>query len=354
MTEDWKSFLLAAGAELTEDETPVVSHFGNPQRERQLILNGTAFCDLSNYSLIRVSGDDAESFLQGQLSNDISKTDANSSQLSAYCSPKGRVLALLRIVNHGDGYTLILPEELEEKILARLKMYVMMSKVDIDIDPDQQMIGLSGPNADEELQAISGIPPQSVNDVQTKEGITYIRIEGETPRSLIVAVSKKLQPLWNDLNVNSTPVGTDLWSYLDVLAGTPQIGLETYESQVPQMINLDLIGAIDFKKGCYPGQEIVARMHYLGKLKKRLYFLDINSSDTLAPGTGLYSPAGRSDEPIGMIINSSHKPDGQLVGLGVVQKKIVEARGKLHLEGDESKSVVATIPNYTAPGEFEF
>ena len=355
MRAEWRAFLLDAGAEFSDDANWRIDHYGNPSRECQLVLNGTALCDLNHYGIIQVSGTDAATFLQGQLSNDITLVDYANSQLSAYCTPKGRVLTLLRIVKSKDGYLLLLPQALLPMVQKRLQMYIMMSKVEpIQIDNDFVIIGVSGPDASKELAKwvnpvvadTSSDIPDNINQSCSADDMTIIRIHSDNPRFLIIAPVTRAKTLWSDLNINAAPVGSMPWMLLDILAGIPEISIETTETQVPQMLNLDRINAISFKKGCYPGQEIVARMHYLGKLKKRMYQLHFPAGVSIETGAELLSPDARADEAVGNIISYAQHPEGHIYALAVLQRKIADNHCRVHLTGDETNVAECHIPAY--------
>ncbi len=351
MRDDWKVFLLDAGAEFADSEQLIIKHYGNPVRERQLVLNGTALCDLNHYGIIRVTGEDASLFLQGQLSNDISLVDNSNSQLSAYCTPKGRVLSLLRIVRVNDDYLLLLPEVLLPMVQKRLQMYIMMSKVKLShIDNELVIFGVSGPDSSKELarwiKPVTADFPDRVNQACSIDGMSIIRTHSHNPRYIIIAPLDKAMTLWSDLNINAAPVGAEPWKLLDILAGIPEITTKTTETQVPQMLNLDRIDAVNFKKGCYPGQEIVARMHYLGKLKKRMYRLHFPLGAKVKTGAELFSPDARADEAVGNIISYAQHPEGYICALAVLQRNIADKHCSIHLAGDENNVAECQIPDY--------
>jgi len=322
MKTDWKAFLADAGAEFEGD---IVLHYGNPEREQEVTLSGMVFADLSHYGVISASGGDAESFLQGQLSNDIKNVTERHSQLSAYCTPKGRTLGLLRIFIKKESYYLRLPGALLEDVLNRLRKYVIIADVALGDASDETLrIGVSGESATRELAAITAIPEQE-NDVVHADGLTILRIPGIHPRFEIHAASlEDATRLWDSLNVRGAPVGLPAWRLLDILAGLPEIYPETAELFVPQMLNLQLIGGISFKKGCYPGQEIVARMQYLGTLKRRMYLGQVDSDQPCLPGDALYSATG-GEQAVGRIVDAQPHPDGGQSALAVIQTSAAES-----------------------------
>ena len=200
---------------------------------------------VNNLSILKFSGADAQAFLQGQLSNDINAL-ASTWQYSGYCNHKGRLLALFQMWMHGDEVYATLDSSLLEAASKRLRMYVMRSKVLIEAINTASCIGEIGLDNTADRFSV------------TVDGDIHTLHYGD--RDLLVDLSGALK------GTNSTN-----WSLANITAGEPIIDSDNAELFVPQMVNLDLLGGINFKKGCYTGQEIVARMHYLGKLKQRMF-----------------------------------------------------------------------------------
>lgn len=243
---------------------------------------------LPGLTLLEVSGDEASDFLQSQFSNDINLVDEKSWQLSSYCNPKGRILALLYLYRLGDSYQLILPTEIAAATLQRLQMYVLRSKVKLRLCNEILLMGL----AMDEVKALpDNLPclPEDVHAVISEHGISVLRLNDSPPRFLLAGEASHISKLWDTVSGHFQQVGSNRWHRQDIESGYPQVFASTREMFIPQMLNLDALKGINFKKGCYPGQEIVARMHYLGKLKKRMYL----GSVTLAkPGIDTSPKAG--------------------------------------------------------------
>ncbi|HID82773.1 MAG TPA: folate-binding protein [Chromatiales bacterium] len=330
MKPDWQTFLIDAGAEFSEQIPMRVESYGSPIREQHLVLTGDTLCDLSHYGLIEAHGEDAETFLQNQLTNDIRQINPSHSQLNAYCTPKGRMLAIMRILKRGDSYYLKMPHKLIEGILKRLQTYVLMSKVTLE-DANDALVrfGFAGPEAEKELEQAVGGFPKAVDEVLQTNDLSIIRIAGTLPRFEIYAELEPAQTLWDKLNVRGAPVGAAAWELLDVLSGTPEIYPETQELFVPQMANLQLIDGVSFQKGCYPGQEIVARMHYLGKLKRRMYRLHFDTDELPAPGTEIFTAENK--EPVGSIVSSAANPQGGSETLAVLMTRYVDEASSFQL-----------------------
>ena len=318
MKPDWKNFLTAAGAVFNADGATVLN-FGNPAHERSVATTGNILCDLSHLGLIAAHGADTQTFLQSQFTNDARDVNATRSQLSGYCSAKGRLLALFRIFQRGDVTYLQFPQELLEPTLKRLRMFVMRAKVTLD-DASGNMvrIGFAGPQAEQHLSDALGRLPQAVNEVVGANDITVLRLPGVSPRFELVGELPSIQAIWEQLAAHATAAGASVWSWLDILAGVPEVFISSVEEFVPQMVNLTALGGVNFKKGCYPGQEIVARMQYLGTLKRRMYLAHIAVDSPPAPRTPLYEAGTDGTQSIGAIVHAQPAPGGGYHALAVV------------------------------------
>jgi len=332
MKQNWIDFLTGNGAEI---ENGIVESFGNPSRELKLAANGDTLTDLSHTGLISVRGDDAEQFLQGQLTNDIRLVNDTQAQVSGYCNQKGRLLANFLIFKRADSYYLRLPKPLLEEISKRLKMFVLMSKVIIEDASDSQIhIGFSGPNAEKELtDQLGQIPDTDFKTLQLGD-TTVIRLPGKNPRFEILSLLEDSKKLWDSLNVRAAPVGSPVWSWLTIRNGLPIITPLVTDAFVPQMINMQLINGISFKKGCYTGQEIVARMQYLGKLKRRMYLAHVKTDQIPVDGDPLFATSSKSGQGTGKIVNISPSPDGGFDLLAVIEIKSVKS-DTIHLDNNQ-------------------
>ncbi|MHB8534646.1 MAG: CAF17-like 4Fe-4S cluster assembly/insertion protein YgfZ [Sulfuricaulis sp.] len=344
MNETWKTFIVNQGAVL---EGGRVVHFGHPVPERRAAAEGNVLADLSELALIRAHGADAQSFLNGQLSNDIRLVDATHSQLAAWCNPKGRMLAIFRVCQRGDDYLLQLPAALQDSMLKRLRMFVMRAKLTLEsAESDLISIGISGAQAEKNLRAAAGFVPQGENLCATRDGMTIMRLPGPLSRFQIIAPVDPAMKLWSDLKTGATPVGPPAWAWLDIMAGIPAVLPENSEAFVPQMVNLELVGGVHFKKGCYPGQEIVARMQYLGKLKQRMYRAHAND-EIVRPGEAIFAP-DLPGQSVGAVIDAQTAPDGGYDLLAVVQISSA-AGGVLHLRSENGPALTLLTLPYSFP-----
>ncbi|MCR4301074.1 MAG: folate-binding protein YgfZ [Sulfuricaulis sp.] len=346
VNESWKSFLQQQGAVLDNDR---VQHFANPEEERRAAAQGNVLADLSDLSLIRARGADTQSFLNGQLSNDLRLLDATHSQLAAWCSPKGRMLAIFRLFRRGDDTLLQLPASLLESTLKRLKMFVLRAKVTLDhADNELVSFGISGPEAEKLLHDAAGFAPTIIEGCETRNHITAIKLAGPQPRFEIIAPPDMAKKSWDALKNKATPVGPPVWQWLDIMAGIPSVVPETSEAFVPQMANLEIVGGVNFKKGCYPGQEIVARMQYLGRLKQRMYRAHFDGNAYPRPGDAIFAPdfPGQS---AGTVVAAQLSPDNGFDLLAVIQISSAEA-GELHLGSENGLAVsLASLPYSVTP-----
>ena len=318
MKPDWKNFLGAAGAAFNSNGATVLN-FGNPAHERSVATTGSVLCDLSHLGLIAAHGADTQTFLQSQFTNDARDVTATRSQLSGYCSAKGRLLALFRIFQRGEHVYLQFPHELLEATLKRLRMFVMRAKVTLDDTTDNLVrIGFAGPQAEQQLNSALGQLPQAVNEVVSANELTVLRLPGVNPRFELVGELPSIQAAWEQLAAHATPVGAPVWELLNILAGVPEVFSSSTEEFVPQMVNLTSLGGVNFKKGCYPGQEIVARMQYLGTLKRRMYLTHIAVDEPPAPRAALYEAGTDGTQSIGAIVNAQPAPNGGCNALAVV------------------------------------
>jgi len=327
MNPEWRALLERSGAVF---EAGHVRHFGNPAHELRATAQGDVLVDLSPLSILRAHGEDAQSFLQGQFSNDIRQVTEIRSQLSAYCNPKGRMLAILRVFRIGEAYCLQLPGALAETTLKRLRMFVMRAKVKIELaDVELIRIGLSGPNVEGFIATTVGNAPAAVNDSLSVDGVTVLRLSGPHARFELLASPEKMLALWPQFAARVTPAGATAWAWLDIMAGIPNVLPGTVEEFVPQMTNLELVGGVSFTKGCYPGQEIVARMHYLGRLKQRMLRAHVNTLEPPLPGTPVYA-SDLPDQSAGSVLDAQPSPDSGYDLLAVAQLSS-HATGALHL-----------------------
>ena len=219
---------------------------------------------LSRYGLLSVTGDDARDFLHAQLTNDIRNLPPGRAALAGWCSAKGRLLASFMVIPASDGFLLQLARDLVPTVCKRLSMFVLRSKVKIaDASDAWKQLGLWG----EERKPLGQL------EVLMDGSSLLVRVGAQRYLSLV--------PSSTDVQANA---GEEQWSLLEIREGRPLITAATQDQFVPQMVNFEEIGGVDFRKGCYPGQEIVARAQYRGQVKRRMVRLPAPAGAPLQPG----------------------------------------------------------------------
>lgn len=323
MKEEWRKFLKDAGAEFDGNR---ISTFGNIVAEHKIAQTGNIITDLSYRGLIAVYGDDAQEFMQNQFCNDVRQANLEHSQLNAYCSAKGRTQALFRLTRRQASYYLSLPHDILESTMKRLRMFVLRSKLTLEDATDSFVrIGFAGPQADKLLAEAVGNIPQEVDSCVQTEILTIVRVGGSDPRFEIWGELEDIQKLWTELDVHAAPVASSIWEWLDIHAGIPTVVSATVDAFIPQMLNLEVLDGVSFQKGCYPGQEVVARMRYLGKLKRRMYLAHVDTDQAPQAGDELLSDDAESGQGAGKIVNVHAGADGGYDLLAVIIISVAES-----------------------------
>jgi folate-binding protein YgfZ len=341
----WLDFLRARNASF--DGTAVVG-FGDPAAELAAARDAAIRCDLGPLASLHVSGPDATTFLQGQLTSDVEALAPGSLQLSAWCSPKGRVLANFTVRRiDAERIEVLLPRLLLESVRRRLSMYVLRSKVTIaDASGATVRIGVGGPAAARCIAAAGVEVPEAYRSASI-DGATLAALTGS--RYIAFVAPDQAPAFWERIG-GARAAGFPSWRWLTIRAGVPIVLPPTQDQFVPQMLNLDALGAISFDKGCYTGQEIVARTRYLGRLKERLALA--RADIVPAPGERLYAPEFGA-QACGTVLNANAAPDGGGDFLFVAQMTAI-AGGALRLGAVDGPalSVLAlpyALPEATAP-----
>ena len=341
MIDSWTTFLQSQGAII---EGNSVLHYGNPADERAAALDGTIVADLSQLGVIAVRGEDAAAFLQGQLTNDVRALGADAAQWSGYCSPKGRLLGNFLIWRQDNDYCLQLSGDILASVLKRLSMFIMRAKVQArDASGETVRVVVAGKQARAAVEgALAAVPEASMRSVAGPAG-HVVRLSDD--KFVLSIRPEHAAAVWHGLRESATPVGAPVWDWLRLNAGIPVIVGSTQELFVPQMVNLEAIGGVSFQKGCYPGQEIVARSQYLGKLKRRMFLAHVDAE--AAPGDSLYS-ADLEGQVTGTVVNAAPAPEGGFDVLAVAQVESAKTQ-TLHLKaGDGAALTLKPLP-YVLP-----
>ena len=254
----------------------------NANEER---AQGVAIARLAQEGALRVAGADARAFLHAQLTSDIEHLGADRVRRAGWCTAKGRLLTTLLVLPQAEGFLLLLPAELVASVMKRMKMFVLRSKVTIDDESARwAQYGVLGAGALEALAARGlPVPPQDLG-VAPGDAATVIRMEGD--RAHILATADTGPALVERLGLRA--VAESRWTLADIRMGVPRVVAATQELFVPQMLNFEAVGGLDFQKGCYPGQEVVARAQYRGQVKRHMRRARLAQEAVPAAGQDLY------------------------------------------------------------------
>jgi tRNA-modifying protein YgfZ len=277
----------------------------------------TRTAKLDQYGLLQAAGDDARAFLHAQLTNDIENLAPGQARYAGWCSAKGRLLATFLVVplagiNGGGGFLLQLSRDLVPSVAKRLSLFILRSKVKItDVSGQWAQFGAWG---------AGGAAPLSVNE---SDGAITVQIDAD--RSLVLAPESRRVP----------NASADDWALAEIRAGRPLIGQSTQDQFVPQMVNLERSGGVDFKKGCYPGQEIVARAQYRGAVKRRMFRL---RGGPLLAGQDLFSDDSPG-QPSGTVVNVAGDES-----LAVLQTSAIEGQSPIRAQPQAAPLEVLPLP----------
>jgi folate-binding protein YgfZ len=304
------------------------------------------FCPLSHEGVLAVRGVDASKFLQGQLTCNLDYLSEAKATLGARCTQKGRMQSSFRILLEGDGVLLAMASELIEAQLLDLKKYAVFSKSKLtDESASWVRFGLS--HGDAALASLGLELPQDTDSVVRANDLIAIRVS--PARAELWARAEQADDIRNRLTAQLPEGSLNDWLLGQIRAGIGQVFGQTREEFIPQMINLQAVGGVSFKKGCYTGQEIVARMQYLGKLKRRLYRLTLEDNDVPEPGIELFSPVHASSA--GNVVLAARTGSGVEL-LAVLQADAVE-NGNIRLGNPEGQALLLSELPYTLDAKLE-
>jgi tRNA-modifying protein YgfZ len=333
MTEFWLNHLLAEGAEFADGRVAAFRD-ASPSTE-------TALCDLSYMGLIQIEGDDAATFLHAQLTNDVLALGHDHAQWNGWCSPKGRLLTTFlqwRAPAPGGTIFQMLPKTLQPAIQKRLSMFVLRAKAKIsDASGQQVLFGVCGKSA----HAIVGKHIPTIETI-SETPLSMRRFEHSLVISLsssrvLIAVDAAYPDaairLWKSLAAEARPQDENTWRLAEIREGIASVDVATQDMFVPQMVNFELTGGVSFKKGCYPGQEIVARTQYRGILKRRMVHVAFQSKTIPERGAAIYSPTF-PDQAAGNIVVAARVGNDRLEALVVAQLDAIRATSANQLFAD--------------------
>jgi hypothetical protein len=309
--------------------------------------DGAVVCDLAPLRVLAIGGADAETFLQGQLSCDVKGLRPEACRYGSFNSPKGRMLAnfvLWRSPTARDRFEMLLPADIAEPVAKRLRMYVLRAKVVLtDVSAETRRFGVGGPAATTVLVAACGAAP-AAHEAMPIGPATVLGLPG--PRFVVLAATGAAEAVQARFTGHATAAEFDVWQWLTIRAGVPIITAPTQDALVAQVANWDVLGGVDFKKGCYTGQEIIARTHYLGRLKERTFLFHADVPD-VAPGDRIFSAAFEA-QPCGTVINAARAPGGGFDLLAVLQIQAQE-RGDARLRAADGPPLVSLPLPYSLP-----
>lgn len=305
------------------------------------------FSELSTTGLLAARGADAAAFLHAQLTSDVASLPRHRTQYSGYCSPKGRLLATFLLWRGDDEILLQLPAALCASIGARLAKYVLRAQVKIvDASTEHTVFGIAGPAAQSAVEALCAKVPTHAHDFVSSAGFRVARLPHG--RFLVVAAAAQAEAARAALGARAEARPESAWSRLDIEAGVPVITAPTQDQYVPQMVNLDLLEAVSYTKGCYPGQEIVARTHYLGRLKQRMYRLHLAAGTEPLPGDPLYSAAFGGGQASGALLLTAPAELSGYDALAVIQTSAI-ASGPITWNAPDGPAVELMPLPYSIP-----
>jgi len=321
MNPDWKKFLLSENAVFATDTQ--IAFPSNADKTDKHIY------PLGHLGVLTVTGKDAAKLLQGQITCNVNDITEAKSSLGALCTSKGRVITTFLLVKAADAFLLVLPAELLESVKKRLQMYILRSDVKLTDSSDTLcLIGLEHPE-------IAGVD-------------LFVTTQGDTiavnfsNRYLVIAAPDKAIALWSERvgKQGFQPQASEQWRYLDIISGIPWLTTETSEEFIPQMLNLDKLGGISFNKGCYTGQEIVARTHYLGKAKRAMFLAECDVQTAPQPNTQIITDGNESEQDSGKVLLAQNN-NGHCKMLVVLQ--LADESCQLRLK-DEQQTPITLLP----------
>ena len=318
--------------------------FGDPAGELSAAQTAAVVVPLLDQGLIALDGQDAIPFLHTLVSNDIQGLDEDGVRLAGLLTAKGRLLASFHVWHQGpEGLVALVAADIQAALIKKLSMYVLRSKVKIsDANDATVLLGIGGPQAGASVMKLAGQVPEFRRLTRFDQGI----IACVSPNCYVLAVAAAAAPeIWTRLLASSRPAGLAAWRWLEIAAGQPRVVAGTQEAFVPQMLNMEVpeVAGVCFTKGCYPGQEIVARTQYLGKVKRRMYRVALDAP--VPPGTDVFTPES-AGQHCGAVVSVAPSPAGGYEALLVVQSSGAEA-GEIHVGSADGPIVRLLALPYT-------
>jgi folate-binding protein YgfZ len=320
----------------------------SPSSAFDAVSSHGAFMPLTQFGVIDAIGDDAATFLHSQLTSDVQHLDASTARLAGFCSAKGRLLASFLMWRTGDAVRLLVSADIQAPVQKRLSMFVLRAKAKlVDATPELAAVGFAG-DVRGVLSRLFDAMPDGVHVKVDGPSGSLIRVPDSVgrPRFLWVGPKALVEARLAGLDEKLTRGSAQLWDWLDIHAGEPRITQPTAEQFVPQMVNFDVLGGVNFKKGCYPGQEVVARSQYRGTIKRRTSLAHV---DNAAPGNELFH-SDDPGQPCGLVINAAPAAGGGVDVLAEIKLAALDS-GSVHV-GSADGPTLAFLPlPYALPSE---
>lgn len=297
------------------------------------VTDGSVRCLLDDRGFLCLRGNDAATFLHGQLSTDVLGLNAGESRLTSYSDARGRLLMVGRLYAETDRFLLEIPDDRLEPVRQQLAKYVLRADVRIeDISGTIGRCAAAGQSAALALGAvIESLPVEAGQSVTAGTDTHIVRLPGPRPRWQIHGNPETVRAVWTQLEKHTVEVDSRHWRLLDIEAGIPAVHEATSGHFVAQMLNLDRLGAIDFRKGCYPGQEVIARTHYLGRIKRRMRLLHLPGGERVpAPATAVEHDGKR----VGEVVEGAPMAAAGALVLAVIHN---EAQAPLTIDGQAAE-----------------
>ncbi|GLU35647.1 folate-binding protein YgfZ [Trinickia caryophylli] len=319
--------------------------------EYESALTRGAFMMLEQFGVIEASGDDAAVFLHNQLTNDVQHLDAASVRLAGYCSAKGRLLASMLVWRAGESIRLLSDRTVVAGLQKRLAMFVLRAKAKlVDASAEVAAVGFAG-DVREALSTLFDALPDGVHVHVAGPAGSLIRVPDARGRAryLWIGTRAEIAARLPALESRLARVSPAVWDWLDIQAGEPRISAPVVEQFVPQMVNFDVLGGVNFRKGCYPGQEVVARSQYRGTIKRRTALAHIGEAAEVRAGLELFHSADPG-QPCGMIVNAAPAPGGGFDALVEIKLAALDA-GTVHLGAADGPALAFEALPYALPAE---
>jgi folate-binding protein YgfZ len=332
MNQNWKNFISSVNG-CCSDDGDITFPLSNNLT--------SSLHPINHLAVLTVSGNDAAKLLQGQITCNINEITETEGCMGAYCTAKGRTICTFLIIKKEDSFLLILPTELLDKVKKKLQLYILRD--DVQFTDHRDHYCLFGLNCQPQAASSLKLPEQVFSSTEFN-AVHWLKMPSQQLRFIAIANAENAISCWTELTGNKQfkPADTSEWLYLDMLSGIPWLTAETTEQYIPQMLNLDQLKGISFNKGCYVGQEIVARTHYLGKSKRMMYLATCDSTENIAAGTEILAGDNAERQSIGKVLTSlEHEHRTTL--LIVVQTSSVDAKILSLQNPNQDKITLSTL-----------